>query len=713
MKQILQDMGTGRTYLAEVPVPDAREGQLLVRVRASAVSAGTERTVLDFARSGLLGKARRRPDLVRQVLRKARRDGALAALDAARARLDQPLPLGYSCAGVIEAVGAGAPGFAVGDRVACAGAGYANHAEFVAVPQNLCAKIPAGLDGFEEAAFATLGAVALQGFRLSGAALGESVAVVGLGLLGQLAGGIARAAGARILGVDLDARRLEQARAGGFEAAVPRAGAEEAAAAFTGGRGFDAVLVCADSPSNDPIELAAALARDRAAVVAVGNVGLSVPRVEFYRKELSLRVSRSYGPGRYDPSYEEGGLDYPYAYVRWTEQRNLEEFLRLLACGAVRVSPLITHRLPFASALDAYDLIGDGARRPSLGVVLSYDGGDVPAPRAPARPPRAPEDAAGTRGVGVLGAGQFAQGVLLPILKESGAVLRGIASASGTKAQAAAERFGFAFAASRPEEVLSDPATAVVAVLTRHSEHAAQVCAALAAGKSVFVEKPLCLDDDELAAVEAAARSARGILGVGFNRRFAPFTLELKRALRPGPKAVAIRVNAGALPAGHWTLEPSEGGRLLGEGCHFIDWAGFVIGGAPASVEARAVGTRPGEQDWSLRLLYRDGSVADVLYASDGDPAAGKERYEVHGGGVSAALEDFRRLTIWSGGRRNERRAWLRADKGHRAQWEAFASAALAGRPAPVALDDVLATMRAALAARESLRSGRAVEVPP
>ncbi|MBI5246010.1 MAG: bi-domain-containing oxidoreductase [Elusimicrobia bacterium] len=708
MKQLLQNLKSGETYLAEVPVPQARDGQVLVRLRASAVSAGTERMLVDFAKSTLLGKARKRPDLVRQAVQKARRDGILSVWDATQGRLDQPLPLGYSAAGVVEAVGEGVDGFSPGDFVACAGAGYANHAEFAAVPQNLCVKFPQLLTNFEDAAFSTLGAIALQGFRLSEARLGESVVVIGLGVLGQLAGLIAKAAGCRVLGIDLDARRLEVAKAGGFDAAVTRAGAEAAAMSFTDGRGFDVVLICADAASSDPIELSGALARDRGVVVAIGNVNLAVPRTVFYRKELALHVSRSYGPGRYDPSYEEGGIDYPYAYVRWTEKRNIEEFLRLLSTGSVRVAPLITHRLPFGSAVEAYRLIASSGDEPSLGVVLTY--GEFPSAAATQVWSPAPRRSA-VGGVGVIGAGQFASSVLLPIVHASGASLRGIASASGTKAKAAADRFGFAFASSRAEEVIADADTSIVAVLTRHCEHAAQACAALAVGKSVFVEKPLCLTLDEFRRVEAAARSAKGILAVGFNRRFAPFSIALKKALPDGAKAIQIRINAGALPAGHWVLEPSEGGRLLGEGCHFIDWANFVVGSKPSAADARGIGSLAGDQDWSLRLSYSDGSVADILYVSTGDSAAGKERYEVHSGGVSAVLEDFRRLTIWSHGRKASRRAWMRADKGHQAQWSAFAAAVRQGRPAPVSLDDVLASSHAALAAHESLHSGKPVSL--
>lgn len=707
MKQLLQHLKTGETYLADVPAPVAGPGQMLVRVRASVVSAGTERMLIDFARSGLLGKARRRPDLLRQILAKARREGWLAAWQSAQGRLKEPLMLGYSCAGVIEAVGEGVEGFAPGDRVACAGAGYANHAEFVTVPQNLCVRLPAEAPSFEEAAFTTLGAIALQGLRLSEARLGESVAVIGLGLLGQLSGRLARAAGCRVFGIDLDERRLELARLGGFDAAVPRSGAAEAAGAFTEGHGFDCILICADASSSDPIELAGTIARDRAAIVAVGNVGLSVPRNVFYRKELTLKVSRSYGPGRYDPAYEEAGLDYPYSYVRWTERRNMEEFVRLLASGAVQVSPLITHRFPIASGPKAYELIAGDSAAHFLGVVLTYEGVAAPIVRMD----RKSRVAVPSGGVGVLGAGQFASAVMLPILKRSGAPLRGIASASGARAKAAADRFGFSFAASRSEEVLGDPEVSTIVILTRHDQHAAQVYAALAAGKNVFVEKPLCLTIEELEQIEKTLDSAAAILAVGFNRRFAPFSQKLKRSLPAGPKVIQIRVNAGVLSQSHWALDPAQGGRLLGEGCHFIDWANFIVGASPQAADCWPIGRQAAEQDWSLRLCYPEGSVVDIVYTSAGDGSAGKERYEVHCGGISAVLDDFRRLTIHSQGRARIERAWLKADKGHESEWRAFWSAVREGRPAPVPWREIYASTRAALAAQESLRSGKPVEV--
>lgn len=707
MKQLLQNLKDGRTYIADVPAPTPTAGQVLVRVRASAVSAGTERMLVDFAKSGLLGKARRRPDLVRQILRKARRDGILTTLRAAQGRLEAPLPLGYSCAGIVEALGEGVEDFAVGDRVACAGAGYANHAEFAAVPENLCARLPQGVS-WEEAALTTLGAIALQGFRLSDAKLGETVAVIGLGLLGQITARLAKAAGCRVFGVDLDEARLQVARAAGVEA-VQRAGAEPAGAAFTDGRGFDAILIAADGATNDPIDLSAALARERGVIVAVGNVLLGVSRDAFYRKELTLKVSRSCGPGRYDPAYEEGGLDYPYAYVRWTEQRNMAEFVRLLSSGALGLDSIITHRLPIASGTDAYALISGGDRS-ALGVVLEYPDNASATPRVDLQ---AETSAKSGEGVGVLGAGMFATSVMLPAIKGTGALLRGIASPSGTHAKNAAERFGFAFADSKAEEVINDAGTATVVILTRHDLHADQVCAALAAGKNVFVEKPLCLSAEELERIETARLGAKGILAVGFNRRFAPMTEKLKAAFKgaTGARAVQIRVNAGALPPGHWAADPSQGGRLIGEGCHFIDWANFVIGAAPVSADARPLGRKAGEQDWVLRLLYADGSAADILYTSEGDAALGKERYEVHGGGVSAVIEDFRRLSVCRGGKERVSRDWTSADKGHSRQWNAFFAAVRSGAPAPVSWDEIALTTRAALAARESLRRGAPVEI--
>lgn len=708
MKQLLQSVKTGEVSLAEVPVPSAAPGRVLVRVRASAVSVGTERRISDFAQKGLLSKARSRPDLVRQALAKLKKDGPLALWESISERLEQPIPVGYSCAGIVVESGEGVVGFTAGDRVACAGVGYANHAEFVAVPDNLCVRLPDPVS-FEDAAFTAIAACALHGLRLGRPQLGESVAVIGLGLLGQFSVQLAKASGLCVLAVDLDEERLELARRLGAERAVPRAGAEAAAAAFTRGRGADIVLIAADTESNDPVELAGAVAKDRGVVISIGTVGMTVPRPVYFRKELEFKVSRSYGPGRYDPLYEEGGVDYPYGFVRWTEGRNMEEVVRLMANGALRLEPMLTHRLSLADWSKVQPLIQGKSGERCLGVVLGY-GADAPLAKkvvldgAPASP--------GKLRAGVLGAGAFASAVMLPILRRSGAELRGIAGASGARAAAAARRFGFAFAASEAAEVLADKDATAVLILTRHNLHAEQTSAALAAGKHVFVEKPLCMSLEELESIERAKSGAPGkLVAVGFNRRFAPFTRAIQEHFHEaaGPKLVSIRVNAGRLPEGHWILDPAEGGgRLIGEGCHFIDWANAVIGETPESADCRPLGRAPGEQDWTLRLAYPGGSLAEIVYLSDGAGALGKERYEVHGGGRSAVLEDFRSLRLYSSGASRAKRSWLRSDKGHAALWQAFCAAVESGGPVPIPWDAIQGTMRAVFAARKSLGSGRA-----
>lgn len=711
MKQLFQDVRTGEVTLRDVPAPAAAPGRVVVQARASAVSVGTERRISEFAQSSLLGKACARPDLVRQVLAKLKRDGPLALWDSVQERMSQPLPLGYSCAGVVVEAGEGVS-IPAGAKVACAGVGYACHAEFVSVPENLCAVLPGEGPAFEEASFSAIASCALHGFRLADLKLGESAAVIGLGLLGQFACQFAKAAGCRVFALDPDPDRRGLAAKLWADQAVPREGAEEAAAAFTGGRGFDAVLIAADTTSNDPVELAGAIARDRGAVVSIGTVGMTLPRAAYFRKELSFKVSRSYGPGRYDPLYEEGGLDYPVGFVRWTERRNLEEILRLMSLGSVRCAPMITHRYPLEEAQKAYRLIMEKGGEPFLGVALSY--GDAPSVEKRVDIPKSAEPLRSGLSLGVLGAGTFATAVMLPLIKRSGTRLRGIACPSGTKAQAAAERYGFAFASSDEKAVLEDKEAAAVAIFTRHRLHARQVLAALAAGKHVFVEKPLCLEPADLDAIGEARSKAGLVLSVGFNRRFAPYTLALKEhfAGLSGPLSLSIRINAGTLPPGHWILDPAEGGgRLLGEGCHFIDWAGAIVGSAPSVVDCRPIGRKAGEQDWSLRLSYPDGSVADILYVSDGADGAGKERFEVHGGGRSAVLEDFRILRLHAFGTKTLR-AWLRSDKGHAAQWRAFCGAVEKGGPSPVPWKEILGTMRAVFSARRSLQSGRAEVLP-
>lgn len=714
MKQLVQDLRSGETRLIEVPIPRPQPGTVLVRTAASVVSAGTERGLVEFAGRGLVGKARARPDLVRQTLDKARREGLLTTLEAVRNRLQEPLPLGYASAGTVVEVGEGIADLRPGDRVACAGGGYAVHAEYAVVPRNLLARLPEAVD-FESAAFTTLGAIALHGFRLAEPQLGERLAVIGLGLLGRLAGEVARAAGCAVFGVDVEADRVRRAREAGVAAAL-RSEAEAAGAAFAEGRGFDVVLICADTPSSDPVELAATLARDRARVVVIGNVGMEVPRRLYYEKELTLTVARSYGPGRYDAEYEEKGRDYPIGYVRWTEGRNLEAFVELLAEGRVQVRPLITHRFPIERAPEAYALLQAGGAERPLGVVLTYPAEAPPASPA-VRLSARPVAASAPLRLGALGAGNFARNVLFPVLRRlPGVELVGLASGGGPAGVQAARRHGFRYATSDEAELLADPEINAVAVLTRHHLHARQVVAALQAGKHVFCEKPLALKREELAAIAEALAAADRLLMVGFNRRFAPLARELKAFFEPlgGPLALHYRVNAGPLPPDHWLHDPEQGGgRLIGEACHFVDFLTFLVGEPPQRVHARALpdDARYRQDNVLLTLEFPDGSLGTVAYLAAGDRAFPKERVEVFGGGRAAALDDFRRLDLVAGGRRRTRRAWLRQDKGHRGAWEAFTAAVAAGGPPPIPYRHLFGVTLATFAAVESLRRGEPVAV--
>jgi predicted dehydrogenase/threonine dehydrogenase-like Zn-dependent dehydrogenase len=720
MKQLFQNLRNGEIAVLEIPVPSPRPAMALVRTAASLVSPGTERSITSFAGKSLFGKARARPDLFAEVLAKARRDGLLTTFEAARSRLDEPMPLGYSSAGTIVALGEDMGGFRAGMRVACGGGGYAVHAEYSVVPRNLLAPLPDNVD-FESAAFTTLGAVAIQGFRLADAGLGDRVAVIGLGLLGVLTAGIALAAGSHVLGVDLDLGRVRFAERIGAEA-VLRAQAEAAARAFSRGRGCDAVIICADTRDSDPVELAGQIARDRAKVVAVGAVGMDIPRNVYYQKELTFRLSRSYGPGRYDPTYEEQGRDYPLGYVRWTEGRNMEAFIDLMGSGRLLVRPMISHRFPIESAPHAYDLITGKQKEPYLGVLLTYP--EVPALESAVKvpilkhKPHDPDDRPGFSRLrlGVLGAGNFATAVALPaIQKVPGIELAGIASASGSSAQNAAGRFGFKYATGRGEEILDDPEIDGVAIFTRHNLHASQTVAALDAGKHVYCEKPPAIRPDELDEIRTALRSDR-IYMVGYNRRFAPLSRELSAFLgdRLEPVAAHYRVNAGYLPPGHWLHDPDEGGgRIVGEACHFIDYLTFLVGEPPYEISAAGLpdGGRYREDNVIITMGFPDGSVGTVSYLANGDRSFPKEKLEVFSGGRVAVLDDFRSLEMVGGGKSGTSRTRLRQDKGHRAAWEAFTSAVLSGGSPPIPYEHIFGVTQASFAAVEALRSGEKVRI--
>lgn len=690
MKQIEQNYRSGKLRVIDAPAPRAGEGKALVRTAVSLISAGTEKQIIELARASLAGKAIARPDLVRQTIRKVKAEGVVPVAQKVFSKLDTPIPLGYSLAGDVLDAGASS-GVAKGDRVACAGAGIANHAEFNAVPRNLMVRIPDGVDD-ESASFVTIGAIALQGVRVANPTLGERVVVTGLGLIGLLTVQLLKANGCRVLGFDPNPARAELARQMGADLAVSQDLAA-AASAFTNGYGADAVIVTASTKSSEPLNQAAEISRLKGRVVVVGLVGMTVDREPFYKRELDLRLSMSYGPGRHDPSYEVDGHDYPLPYVRWTEQRNMQAFLELVAEGRVTPRQLITHRFPIEEAEKAYALM-DGDE-PYLAILLTYS--NAGEPEHVVSLPAAKQSAASGDGVAFIGFGNYTKGVLFPAFRKAGGgKLRTVVTASGISAHAAAEKFGFDRAATAPSEVFDDPEVATVFIATRHDSHARLAQSALEAGKNVFVEKPLALTPEELDQVIQAARKAPGILVVGFNRRFAPMVREARQALasRGGPLVMSYRINAGPIPRESWVHGSQGGGRILGEVCHFVDTLAAIAGAPPVSVEA----ANPTNIDDSVAALLRfaDGSVGTILYSSIGDNAVSKERIEVFGSGIVIEIDDFSSIAISRDGKTTRRKATQ--DKGQTALVQAFLAAAKAGGPSPMPLDELEAVSAATLA---------------
>jgi predicted dehydrogenase/threonine dehydrogenase-like Zn-dependent dehydrogenase len=723
MRQILQQAGTGEIAVLDVPAPKLLPGCVLVRMAASLVSAGTERASCEFAGKNLLQKANARPDLVREVIRKVRRDGLFSAVAAVRSRLDLPNALGYSSSGTVIGIGQGVTDLSVGDRVACAGANYAVHAEFACIPRLLAARIhPNSAVSFEEAAFSTLGAVALHGVRTADAKLGDVVAVIGLGLLGQLTVQILKAAGCRVVGMDIAPERAELAlRLGADDVCISRDGLRDLCLQHSNGHGADAALITAETPSSEPIDVAGEVARDRAVVVAVGTVGMDIQRKIYFEKELDFRISRSYGPGRYDSAYEQKGRDYPIGYVRWTETRNMEAFLQLLSDGKVDVQSLITHRFPVERAFGAYELITGRMGQPFLGVLITYP--EQAEPRREIQLVGKGTAAALVRessmGIGVLGAGSFAMGTLLPALKQLNRVgLVGVCAANGSHARHAAAKFGFQYCTTEEQRILDDPDINTVVIATRHHLHATQVLAALSAGKNIFCEKPLCLSEIELAEIVRAYASSAGdrLLMVGFNRRFAPMAIKMRAFLQQvqEPMALHYRINAGFIARDHWVNDSEQGGgRLLGEVCHFIDFLIFIAGALPIEVQTRSVASLEQYSDDNLviSLRFANGSQGTISYLANGDRAYSKERLEVFGGGAVAVLEDFRRLELVRHGRRQTFRSRFRQDKGHRGELEAFAAAVCGRGEPPIPFDEIVSTTLATLRAAESRSLGQPVEV--
>lgn len=693
MKQVLENFRTGELSVEDVPAPVVRPGFVLVRNHYSLISTGTEGGTVKLGQMSLVGKARARPEQVRKVLQMVRSDGLLTTYHAATRSLDMPMALGYCCAGQVVDVGAGVTDIAAGQYVACGGGGYASHAEVVCIPRNLCVRAPEGVD-LRHAAFTTLGSIAMQSVRVADVRLGENVVVIGVGLVGLLVVQILRAAGCNVFGIDLSPGRVQFAIDRGFcQAATRDAGnLSEQVMAFSGGYGADAVIITAAAPSNDPVALAGEMARYKGRVVVVGRTKMEAPRDTYLFKELELCTSLAYGPGTGDASYEEGGLDYPVGYVRWTENRNMAAFLQLVAQEKVQLDPLITHEFDIGDAPRAFQVITGQAKEPSIAVLLRYPRSETAVgepERIPLKPPvvqqRRPS---GVVRVGVIGAGSFATNFMIPILAKTKDVeLGGIVSATGVRARALGKKYGFAYCASDAQQILDDSGIDCVFILTRHDTHASLTAAALEAGKHVFVEKPLAMNEEELKRVEEAWQRAGLNVMVDFNRRYAPLALKLKAFFsgRTQPMSIVYRANVGYRPPEHWLHDPKQGGGvIIGEGCHFIDFCHWLVEAPPVDVSARMLGGADkgviSEDNAHITLSFADGSLATVLYLSNGSKAYSRERVEVLCESGSAMLEDFRLLERVRGlGLTKKTRALLQPDKGHTGAVACFIAAVQSG----------------------------------
>lgn len=719
MKQVLENLRTGECYVEDVPAPILRPGSVLVRNLYSVISAGTEGGTVKLGRMSLIGKARARPEQAMKVVQVALTQGVATAYNATMRSLEMPLPLGYCSAGEVIAVAPDVSGIAPGERVACAGPGYANHAEIVCVPKHLCARLPEGLD-VRDGAFAALGAIALQSVRIADVRIGERVVVIGLGLIGLITTQILRAAGVHVFGLDLDPERVRVLREEfAFPAAlVTDTNVREQVAGHTGGHGVDAVIITAASPDNAPVALAGELARRKGRVVVVGRTEMTAPRETYLFKELELHTSMAYGPGTGDPLYEVEGVDYPFDYVRWTENRNMSAFLDLLARRAVDVESLVTHAFDVDQAGRAFELIGGTVKERSTAIVLRYPVASagvpvaaVPAPAArPTQVVRA-RSHAGVLRVGVIGAGSFATNELLPLLARGQDIaLTGIVSATGVRARALQRKYGFAWCDAAAARVVEDPDIDAVFVLTRHDTHAAIAAQCLRAGKHVFVEKPLGLTQQELDEVEHAAQDSGAGLMVGFNRRYAPLALRLRDFIgtRGEPASICYRANVGYRPPTHWLHDPRQGGGvILGEACHHIDFCNWLVGSSPIEVTARTLGSAGAliaEDNAHITLRYADGSLSTVLYLSNGAKGCDTERVEVMSDNRVATLVDWHHLKMVRGLSVRRARRWLLRDKGHRAQVGAFLAAARAGRGDELDTRGYLSSSRSVVEAAERVR---------
>lgn len=719
MLQVIQYQKTGEILVDELPAPKLRPGSVLVRNVFSLISAGTERTSVETAQASMVQKARLRPDLVRQVLDNVNREGLLATYKKVQDRLDNFKELGYSCAGIV--VESSVDDIKEGDRVACAGVGYASHAEIVSVPRNLVVKLPNEV-GFDEAAFTTVAAIAMQGVRQADIRVGEQVAVIGLGLIGLITVQLLKASGCRVIGMDVSSRNFELALTLGCDRCViSNHDAVLEAQSFTRGYGADAVVITAATTSNEPVELAIQCARKRGTVVVVGAVGMNIPRSPFYEKEINFRISCSYGPGRYDPDYEERGNDYPLGFVRWTENRNMEAVLDMMAQRKLNVGALITHRVPVDQSLRAYDIITGKVQESYLGILIQYSDPSEALATSRRVELRSSDSAAAKRrsALGFIGAGNFTQSTLLPPLIKLAPRMRGVATSKPVNAKNTAKKYQFEFFATDAREIIRDKDVNLVFVTSRHDSHARYVTEALRAGKSVFVEKPPALSNEELDAIldayaEAQRSGAAPFLMVGYNRRFSEPIRAIQRWFveRTEPLAMHYRVNAGFTPSTHWMQHPEQGGRFIGEGGHFVDVMQFLCGALPTSVYAvapRDEARRYNHDNLLVSITFADNSVGTLHYLANGATAVEKEYLEVFGDSKTARMWNFRKLECAVGRKKSTKR--FSGDKGHAAEMKALLDAFESGTGSAIGMDSLVATSRATFAVMESLRTGGPVRI--
>ena len=713
MKQLIQNFKTGKLYVDEVPLPSISDGMVLVENKFSLISSGIEKRTVKVAQSSLLGKAKQRPDLVAQVLQNIKKEGLSATFNKVKTKLDSLKALGYSTSGTVLASLDKNGTFQVGDRVACAGQDYASHAEIVAIPQNLVAKIPDNVS-FEEAAFTTLGAIALQGVRQAEPKLGEKVCVIGLGLLGQLTGQLLKANGCDVFGIDLSEKLITLANEISASKALNRNDDNLIAACdnFTNGYGFDSVIITAAAPTNDPIVLATEISRKKGKIIVVGSVKMDVPRDPyFYRKELELKISCSYGPGRYDVNYEEAGTDYPFAYVRWTEQRNMEAFLNMLSKGVVNVKPLITYTFSIDQAEDAYDIVLGKNPQPHIGILLKYDENE----KKKTTFTKIKNEPINNINVGFIGAGSFAQSYLIPNVKSWGASLDTVVTSKGITSKNVGEKFGFNICSAEIDDITGKKEINTIFIATPHSSHANQVIQSLKAGKNVFVEKPLAITEEELCEVIETKAINNFPLMVGFNRRFAPICVSIKKEFENSsePLVINIRVNAGFIPKDHWTQIAEVGaGRIIGEICHFVDLMQFFTGSIPVKVYADCIESNNDklklDDNIAIVIKFKNGSIGNLTYVANGDKSLPKELIEIFGAGKAAVINDFQNGTLFA----NNKSTTLKSSgKGHQQEVHAFLNALKEGKDAPIDFRSICLTTTTTFKIIDSLRTGLPQEI--